>query len=149
MDLDLGHLPRAKSDIGENFSRGGAGQPDGALVLVAGLLAGEVHVGIFEDLVETVLKGTLEGVTNQGRPEALPSTSNTLLSDDGSETGDETLIFGGVNLRHEKSVTGKDENAVRTSGAPRTCMLHLVTSTGVIPAWVVPQAKTPPSKHLE
>jgi len=98
LDFDLGHLPRAKSNIGEEFSRGGTGQPDGTLVLVAGLLTGEVHVGIFEDLVETVLEGTLERVTNQSRSEALPSTRDTLLGDDGSETRDKALVLGGVNL---------------------------------------------------
>ena len=98
MDLDLGHLPGAESNIGEDLRRGGTGQPDGALVLLTGLLTGEVHVGIFEDLVETVLEGTLEGVTNQSWSEALPSTRDTLLGDDGSETRDETLVFGGVDL---------------------------------------------------
>jgi hypothetical protein len=68
------------------------------LYLVAGLFTGEVHVGIFEDLIETVLEGTLEGVANQGGSEALPSTRDTLLGDDGSETGDETLVLGGVDL---------------------------------------------------
>ena len=29
-----------------------------------------------------------------------------------------------------------------------TCMLHFVTSRGVIPAWVKPQARAPPSMHL-
>jgi hypothetical protein len=59
LDLDLGHLPRAKGNIGEELSRGRTGQPNEALVLVTGLLARKVHVGIFEDLVETVLEGTL------------------------------------------------------------------------------------------
>ena len=98
LDFDLGHLPGAKSNIGENLSRGGTSQPDGTLVFFAGFLTGEVHVGIFEEFVETVLEGTLEGVANQGRSETFPGTRNTLLGDDGSETGDETLVFGGVDL---------------------------------------------------
>jgi hypothetical protein len=98
LDLDLGHLPRAKGNIGEDLSRGGTSQPDGTLVVVAGLLTCEVHVGVFEELVETILEGTLEGVANQGRPEALPGTGDTLLGDDGSETGNETLVLGGVDL---------------------------------------------------
>jgi hypothetical protein len=149
LDLDLGHLPRAKSDIGEELSRGGSSQPDGTLVLLAGLLAGEVHVGIFEDLVETVLEGTLEGVANQGRSKALPSTRNTLLGDNGSKTRYDTLVLAGVDLQHAKRGMGQDKNAVRTTGASHTCMLHLATSRGVIPAWVVPQAKTPPRRHFE
>ena len=98
MDLDLGHFPRAESNVGENLSRGGSSQPDETLVIVADLLTGEVHVGIFEDLIETVLEGTLEGVANQGGSEAFPSTLDTLLGDDGSETGDETFVLGGVDL---------------------------------------------------
>ena len=98
MDLNLGHLPRAKSNIGEELSGGRTSQPDGTLVFVAGLLAGEVHVVIFEDFVETVLEGTLERVANQGRSEAFPSTGDTLLRNDGSETGDETLVLGGIDL---------------------------------------------------
>ena len=42
-----------KNDIGKNLSIGGAGQPDGTLVLVAGLLAGKVYAGIFENLVKS------------------------------------------------------------------------------------------------
>ena len=98
MDLDLGHLPRAESDIGEDLSRGGTSQPDGTLVLVTSLLTGEIHVVIFEDLIETVLEGTLEGVADQGGSETLPSTRNSLLSDDGSKARDETLVLGGVDL---------------------------------------------------
>ena len=64
LDLDLGHLPRAKSNVGEEFSGGGTSQPNEALVLFAGLFTGQVHVGIFEDLIETVLEGSLEGVTD-------------------------------------------------------------------------------------
>ena len=98
MDLDFGHLPRAESNVGENLRGSRTSQPDGTLVLGGGLLTSEVHVVIFEDLVETVLEGTLEGVTDQGWPEALPSTGDALLGDDGSETGDETLVLGWVHL---------------------------------------------------
>ena len=100
LDLDLGHLPGAKSDVGEELSRGGSSQPDGTLVFLAGLLAGEVHVGIFEYLVETVLEGTLEGVANQGRSEALPSTRNTLLGNNGPQTRYDALVLAGVDLQH-------------------------------------------------
>jgi len=98
LDLNLGHLPRAESDIGKDLSRGGTSQPDGTLVLFTSLLTGEIHVVIFEDLIKTVLEGTLEGVADQGGSEALPSTRNSLLSDDGSETRDKTLVLGGVDL---------------------------------------------------
>ena len=148
LDLDLGHLPRAKGHIGEKLSRGGTGQPDETLVLVARLLTGEVHVGIFEDFVETIFEGTLEGVSNQGRSEAFPSTHHALFGNDGSETRNETLVFCGVDLRRAKKGDRSRPTRNLDSGEARTCMLHLVTSRGVIPAWVVPQAKIPPNKHL-
>ena len=120
MDLDFGHLPRTQGNIGEDFGGSGTSQPDGTLILCTGLLTGEVHVVIFENLVETVLEGTLEGVANQGGPETLPSTSDTLLGDDGSETGDDTLVLGGVHLESE---TGKSKNAFLTGEhhAPACC----------------------------
>lgn len=47
------------------------------------------------------------------------------------------------NGRQKQKTEDKDEDE-RT----RTCMLHLVTSRGVIPAWVKPQARAPPSMHF-
>ena len=98
LNLDFCHLPRAEGDIGEELRRSRASQPDSTLVVFACLLAGQVHVGIFEDFIETVLEGALEGVADQGGPETFPSALDTLLGNDGSETGDETLVFGGVDL---------------------------------------------------
>ena len=104
LDLDLSHLPRAKSNIGEQLGGCGASQPDEAFVLVAGLFTGKAHVGIFENFIETVLEGTLEGVANQSRSETFPSSCGTLLGDDGSETRDKTLVFGWVHLKRANDV---------------------------------------------
>ena len=98
LDLDLGHLQRAKGDVGEELSRSRARQPDRTLVLAGGLLASHVHVEVLEVLVETVLEETLEGVADEGGAETLPETLATLLSDDGPETADKTLVLGGVDL---------------------------------------------------
>ena len=101
LDLDLGHLQRAEGDIGEELGRGGARAPDEALVLGGRLLAGHVHVGVLEVLVETVLEEALERVAEKGRAEAFPETRAALLCDDGLQTGAKALVLGGVDL--EKS----------------------------------------------
>ena len=98
LDLDLGHLQRAEGDIGEELGGGGARAPDEALVLGGRLLTSEVHVLVLEELVETVLEETLEGVADEGGAEALPETPGTLLGDDGTETGTKALVLGGVDL---------------------------------------------------
>ena len=149
MDFDLGHLPGAKGNVGKELSRSRAGKPDETFVFFTGLLTSGVHVRIFEDLIKTVLEGALEGVTNQSRPETFPGTRNTLLGNDGSEPRHKTLVLLGADLKNARVEKSEHKNAFPMGGMPHTCMLHLVTSSGVIPAWVVPQAKTPPSTHLE
>ena len=98
MDLDLGHLKRAKSDIGEELCGSRASEPDGTLVFCGGFLTGKVGVLVLEDFVETVLEHSLEGVSNEGGSETFPETLATFLSNDGTETGDETLEFSRVDL---------------------------------------------------
>jgi len=72
LDLDLDHLHRAESDVGEDLGGGGTSEPDEGLVLGCGLLTSKVGVVVLEDLVETVLEHALGGVADQGRAEALP-----------------------------------------------------------------------------
>ena len=141
LDLDLGHFEGAEGNVGEYLGRSGTGKPDGRLVLVGELLTGKVHVGIFKDFVETILEHSLERVADEGWTKALPDTPGTLLSDEGLDGRDEASVFYRVHLvkvrRRVKMIKGR-----------RTCMLHFATSRGVIPAWVIPQARTPPSMHL-
>lgn len=99
LDLDLGHFERAESDVGEYLSRGGTSEPDEGFVFFRVLLAGEVHVGIFEDFIETVLEHSLQRVTDKGGSESFPDTARALLSDEGFDTWDEALIFSGVHLK--------------------------------------------------
>ena len=98
MDLDLGHLKRAKSDIGEELCRSRASEPDGTLVFCGGFLTGEVGVLVLEDFVETVLEHALERVADEGRANALPEPTAALLSRDGAETRHETLKLARVHL---------------------------------------------------
>ena len=102
LDLDLGHLERAESDVGEEFSRGGTREPDITLVFGGGLLTSEVHVHVLEELVQTVLEHTLEGVANQSGAEALPETLAALLGNDGLKTGNKTLVLRRADLKQQK-----------------------------------------------
>ena len=143
LDLDLEHLKGAEGNVGENFSGGGTGEPNGGLVLVGKVLAGKVHVEVLEHFIETVLEHALERVADESGSEALPDTGSTLLSKESLETVGKTAVLGGVNLF-------RDGQTIFTARMSKfcTCMLHLATSRGVIPAWVIPQARTPPSMHL-
>ena len=98
LDLDLGHLQRAEGNVGEELGGRRTGEPDGTLVLVRGLLTSEVHVGVLEQLVETVLEHALEGVADESGAEALPETGRTLLSSNELQARESTLVLGRVDL---------------------------------------------------
>lgn len=98
LNLDLGHFEGAESDIGEDLSGCGTSKPDEGFVLFGKLLTRKVHVGILEDLIETVLEHSLERITDEGGAETFPDTVLTLLSDERLKTGDEALVFYGVDL---------------------------------------------------
>jgi hypothetical protein len=101
LNLDLGHFKGAESDISEDLSGSGTGEPDSGLVFFGQLLAGEVHVGVLEDFVETILEHSLERVADKSRAEAFPDTPGTLLGDERLDTGDEAGIFCRVHLVRE------------------------------------------------
>jgi hypothetical protein len=98
LDLDLCHFKRAKSDVGEDLSRGGTSKPDEGLVLLGGLLASQVRVGILEDLIETVLEHALEGVTDESWAKTFPETLGALLSREELEGLTKALVLAGVDL---------------------------------------------------
>lgn len=98
LDLDLGHLQRTEGDIGEDLSGGRTGKPDSGLVLVGKVLTSQVHVGILENFIETILEHALEGVTNEGRAEAFPDTVCTLFCNESLEGTAESIVFSGVHL---------------------------------------------------
>jgi hypothetical protein len=104
LNLDLGHLEGAECDIGEDFSRGGTGEPDEGLVLFGSLLTSKVHVGILEDFVETVLEHSLERVADEGGAEALPETPRTFLSTEELQGRNEAVVLGRVDLAESRVV---------------------------------------------
>jgi hypothetical protein len=116
LDLDLGHLERAESDIGEDLGGGGTSEPDGRLVLVGGLLTSEVGVEILEDFIETVLEHALGGISDESGSETLPDTGGTFLSYEELDGGNQTLEFLRADLHVtfgniERSNTGVGETA--------------------------------------
>lgn len=62
LHLDLYHLQGAQSHVREELSRGGTGEPDGALVLLGVFLSGEVGVKIFEELIQAELETSLSRI---------------------------------------------------------------------------------------
>ena len=89
---------------------------------------------------------------NKTPPEREPIAGNQV---DQSQTCLSHRIYG---WRSRAKSTGcMDGSSTRTEGrnneakernSQRTCMLHFVTSRGVIPAWVTPHARAPPSMHF-
>ena len=142
LDLDLGHLEWAECDVGKELGAGRAGEPDGTLVLLGRLFTGKVHVRILEDFVQAIFEHALERVSDEGRAKAFPNTLCAFLRDDSFQAADTTLVLFRIHL------TERDEREWQREITMPTCMLHLATSRGVIPAWVRPHARTPPSMHL-
>ena len=98
LDLDFGHLKWAERDIGEELGAGGAGEPNDTLVLFGRLLAGKIHVGILEDLVQAIFEHALERISDEGRRKAFPDTRCALLRDDSFQAANTTLVLGRVHL---------------------------------------------------
>ena len=98
LGLDLNGFPRTKQDIGNQFSRGRGRKVDKSTVLVGSLLTNEVRVLLLEKLVETVLTGTLERVTDDGSTETSPDTTESLSSDDRFPGLEVTSVETRVNL---------------------------------------------------
>lgn len=131
LDLDLGHLQRAERDVREELGRCRTRQPDRALVLCRRLLARHVHVHVLEHLVQSVLEHALQRIPEERRPNAFPQTLAALLSRNRLDTGHETLVLSGAHLRQ----THKRWSTTASIKEPaHTCMLHFVTSRGVMPA---------------
>ena len=93
LNLDLGHFEGAESNVGDEFSGSRTGEPDQSLVLLTGFLASEVHVGILEDFVETVLEHSLKGVADESGSKTFPDTIGTLFFEKELDTGTETVVF--------------------------------------------------------
>ena len=85
----------AEEHIGEEFGGGGGAEVDDCFV---GIGKEPVAVEVFEDFVETVLAGALEGVADEGGRPAEENTAQTFFGEDGTPSGDIGFIDIGVDL---------------------------------------------------
>jgi hypothetical protein len=99
LDLDLRHFQGAEGDVSENFGRSRTSEPDGRLVFFTELFTSQVHVGIFEKFVETILEHALERVSDKRGAKAFPDTFRTLFSNECFESAAKGVVLGGVDLR--------------------------------------------------
>ena len=86
---------RAEEDVSDEFSGGGGAEVDDCFV---GIGEEPVAVEVFEDLVETVFAGALEGVADEGGGPAEEDAAETFFGEDGTPGGDVGFIDIGVDL---------------------------------------------------
>lgn len=92
---DFHSFKRAQCEIGKEFSRGGSTEVDNCFVGIGEELFAVV---VFEDFVETVFTGALEGVANCcGRPTEEDATE-ALLGEDAAPGGEVGGVDTGVDL---------------------------------------------------
>ena len=86
---------RAEKDVGDEFRGGGGAEVDDCFVSI-----GEepLAVEIFEDFVETVFAGALEGVADEGGGPAEEDAAETFFGEDGSPGGDVGCVDFRVDL---------------------------------------------------
>lgn len=85
----------AEEHIGEEFGGGGGAEVDDCFV---GIGKEPLAVEVFEDFVETVFAGALEGVADEGGRPAEEDTAKTFFGEDGTPGGDVGFINIGVDL---------------------------------------------------
>jgi len=98
LDFDLGHLQWAERNVSEQFGACGTSEPNGALVLLRGLLTSEIHVVILKELIQAIFEHSLKGISNESGTKAFPDTLGALFGDDGPQAADAALVFLGIYL---------------------------------------------------
>jgi len=130
LDLDLDHFHGAKSNVSEDLSRSGTSKVDQTTVVVSVLLTSQVRVEVLEVLVETELEHTLERVTNSSGSPTLPDGGTTLLSNDGLDGTQETLVLAGVDLHVALGDIERSDSPVSGTAGGDTCE-HALGVVGV------------------
>lgn len=85
----------AEEDVGDEFGGGGGAEVDDCFV---GVGEEPLAVEVFEDFVETVFAGALEGVANEGGGPAEEDAAETFFGEDGTPGGDVGFVDVGVDL---------------------------------------------------
>ena len=86
---------RAEEDVGEEFGGGGGAEVDNCFV---GVGEEPFAVEVFENLVETVFAGALEGVADEGGGPAEEDAAETFFGEDRTPGRDVGFIDSGVDL---------------------------------------------------
>ena len=127
LHLDLGHLERAESDVGEDLGGTGGSTPKrkaGNQAVVDGVSADNGGVQILEELVETELEKTLGTIAEEGGDNTLGDTSNALELEgllDGLDEARGPGTAGGVGLGAAlRDVKGDDGSVGETAGKDTT-----------------------------
>lgn len=98
LDTDLGGLHWGKKDIGEELGRSGGSQVQRGSVEVGIFLSKHIGVDVLEDLVESELSKSLEGISDEGRGPSLDESACTLLGDGGTESSSDSSVLLRVDL---------------------------------------------------
>ena len=99
LDFDLGHLQWAERNVSEKLGACRASEPDGALVLLRGLLTSEIHVLILKNLIKAIFEHALKRISKESGAKTFPDTLGALFGNDGLQGADAALVLGGVHLR--------------------------------------------------
>merc|ERR1712093_433930 len=87
-ETDTGGLERAKGDISKTCR----GEVDGCAVVGGGLISEQIDGLLLEKLISSKLECALEEVTSSGWTETSQQSTSTLLSNNLSESSDQTLV---------------------------------------------------------
>ena len=90
---DTSGLKRAQEDIGDELSSSRGAKVDTSAVIPSGLLTDGLGNVDLEELHTAELEPTLDEVTDDGRTKTSGQTGSTLLSDDGLESTNQTLVI--------------------------------------------------------
>lgn len=94
-ETDTGGLERAEGDISKELSETGRGEVDGCAVVGGSLVSEQVDGLLLEKLISSKLECALEEITSSSWTETSQQSTGTLLSDNLSESSDQTLVVCG------------------------------------------------------
>ena len=95
MHADFDCFEGTEEDVGEEFGGGRGAKVDDCLV---GIGEESLAVEVFEDFVEPVLAGALEGVANESGGPAEEDAAETFFGEDGTPSGYVGFVDIGVDL---------------------------------------------------
>jgi len=140
LHANLDSFERAKTNIGDQFSRSRGGQEEGGLILGSVLLTSQCGIQVLEVFVEAVFAGTLHGVTHEGRAPTSEDTSKAFTSVNLAPCLDVAL----VELRVDLS-SALDE--IERSHSRVSCTLLPISYDFSAVAQQLTHARIPPTTH--